>query len=546
MDTMVPQKIMTLQLHRIRNRYFFLTLIIGALFFVPLFSLAQNSIALSVSPTIFEMTANPGQQWESTLRVINTNPFPLTVYASVVNFKPLGEDGSSQFSAPDTSDDVRSSLAEWISVPNGELVIPPEQTLQIPIVINPPIDTPPGGHYAAVLVGTRPPQGTQGTVVETSQFVSSLIFLRVAGDVVESGTIRSFTTDKAIYESPTASFQLRFQNTGNVHVLPEGEIRIFNMWGQERGFIPINQKTLFGKVLSDSTRTFTFTWSGEWSPTDIGRYKAIATLAYGEDSRKFTSSETAFWIIPWRVVLAIVFVISLIGYGVSWLLKLYVRRMLSLAGLSDSPLRNQVAATRRTRRTVSVMAPIEAGILDLRSRFIRGQHPKRTGKALWEFCVQYRLFFAGVGIVLISIGLIMWFFSSATDKNRSYEVTIDRIDADVTLNSEQIIFQQLQSEVPTVGALRDVPPILVVNRSGVSGAAAVVAQQLAELGYDILDVEIDTSSANDKTVVVFDAQYDDDALDLSIALNGALLSAYTPTSADPFLVVYVGKDIAVR
>jgi len=536
--------ILTLKNHQ--RSIYVTAIIVYALLLCPFFAFAQSSLSLSVSPTIFEMTANPGQEWNSTLRVINNNPFPLTVYATVVNFRPLGEDGASQFYPADISDDVRSSLAEWITVPTGELVIPPEETLTIPIVINPPTDTPPGGHYAAVLVGTRPPETAEGTSVETSQFVSTLFFLRVAGDIVESGSIRSFRTNHLLYEKPEVEFALRFENDGNVHLRPEGEIQIYNMWGQERGFIPVNQKTLFGKVLNDSARTFTFSWTGEWSPADIGRYTAVATLAYGEEGRQFTSSEVAFWIIPWRVVLGVLLAIVAMVYGISWSIKLYVRRMLALAGLPDTPLRGQLRHAKRPRRTISVMAPIEAGILDLSSRLKEGSSTHSYSKALLSLLTSYRLFFAGVGIVVLSILSIVWFVSSATDTERAYEITIDRLDADVTLNSEQVQYDTLLDASGDLGGQRNVPPLRIINRSGISGAAARTAFNLTELGYSIESVGTDLNESVERTVVVFDPAYDSDALDLSVTLGTALLSSYQAASDDPLIVVYVGKDIATK
>ena len=36
---------------------------------------AQDSLALSVSPTLFEMTANPAQVWDSSIKIINSNNY---------------------------------------------------------------------------------------------------------------------------------------------------------------------------------------------------------------------------------------------------------------------------------------------------------------------------------------------------------------------------------------------------------------------------------------------------------------------------------------
>jgi hypothetical protein len=144
-----------------QNNSVLLGLLFIGLGFLPSQLLAQSSLALSVAPAIFEMNASPGQTWESTLRVINTNPFELTVYAEVVNFRPAGEDGTAQFVSLSETERDNSTLGEWVSVPDSALVIAPEQTLEIPVRITLPIDTPPGGHYASILVGTRPPVNSE-------------------------------------------------------------------------------------------------------------------------------------------------------------------------------------------------------------------------------------------------------------------------------------------------------------------------------------------------------------------------------------------------
>ena len=58
------------------------------------------------------MSATPGQVWESNLRIINSNSFELTVYAEVVDFRPLGEEGNSTFIPPDISDDQKTLKIE--------------------------------------------------------------------------------------------------------------------------------------------------------------------------------------------------------------------------------------------------------------------------------------------------------------------------------------------------------------------------------------------------------------------------------------------------
>lgn len=523
-----------------KNKYFLAVVILLGLL-VPQFLWAQSSVSLSVSPTIFEMTANPSQRWESNLRIINNNPFELTVYAEINNFRPLGEEGAAQFLPVDDTTTPGSTLAEWITVPSTAIVIPPEQTAQIPIVIELPADVPPGGHYAAILVGTRPPADRENaSQVATAQMVSSLIFLRVTGDIIEEGSIRSFRTTQSIVETPKVDFELRFQNDGNVHLRPEGQITIFNMWGQERGRVPINQKTLFGNVMRESIRSFNFSWEGEWSPVDIGRYRAEATLAYGEDARKFTYSETSFWLIPWRALLGIILVLSVIAVLLAWLVKLYVRRMLSIAGYTEESAVITQSVVPVKSKQVSVMAPIEAGILDLRSR-LRTKDTRKMD-VLIDYIFEYKLFFIGLLIVLIVIYLATWFVGAVSEDKRAFEVTVSGLEQDVTVNSESLEYQEQQSETAMIK--KDVPPLRLINRSGINGGAADVALALEELGYTIDTVSTDLNQTENQTIIVYNPEYQEAALELSDILDDALLSAYSGGGeTDSQITVYVGSDI---
>ena len=334
---------------------------------VPTSVSAQNSLVLSVSPTLFEMTANPNQTWSSSVRVINANPYPITVYADPVNFAPADESGQGTLLPILESEAAGETLAEWISITQDEIEVPAEQTISVPFTISVPDSAAPGGHFAAILIGTRQPAGiTDRPTVETSQVVTSLVFLRVSGDIVEAGSIREFTSDRQVYESADARFAIRFENTGNVHIQPQGEIEIRNMWGQERGIIPINKNSQFGNVLPESIRTYQYTWSTNWSLADIGRHAATVTLVYGENNRQFVDAVTYFWVIPWKLLLGTIFVVGALVGLIVFAIRLYVRRMLQLAGVTPELARTQ----KQTR--ASVVAPLQAGILDLRDELENG------------------------------------------------------------------------------------------------------------------------------------------------------------------------------
>ena len=511
----------------------------------PTLTHAQDVVSLSVSPTLFDMSASPGQDWTSTIRVINANPFDMTVYSSVVNLEADGERGKSKLVPLFEDNTAGDTLGDWISVSLDEVTIPAEKTVQIPFTITVPDEAAPGGYFAAIMIGTKSlGDSDQNATLETSQVVTALIFLRVTGDVTEIGSIRSFRTTKRLLEQPKATFELRFENAGNVHLQPQGEIKIFNMWGQARGIIPINKKTLFGNVLPDSIRAYSFDWEGEWSIADIGRYTAEATLAYGVTGRQSAFSQTSFWIIPWKIVTTVLVVLVLFGVLFTWSLKLYIRRMLAMSGVQQD---HTALYGSTSRKNVSVIAPIEAGILDLRERFNTTKSWRDRPQTFFEFVKQYKTFFVTALGVLLFIFLVVLYVKTAIVKERDYTVTVDVDGKDITISSLEVKphnDSETQSETEVTSLIKnDFPPITVVNQSGIIQLGDELRYRLERKGYQITGVQDDFGAVRENTVIVYNPDYADQALELSKDIPGSLLSAFvTIDDNDTPLTVYIGND----
>lgn len=540
------------------NKYFLVS--IFTLFFIPVASaFAQGAVTLSVSPTLFEMSANPGQEWKSNVRVVNVNDFDLTVYPDVVNFAPKGESGDGSFLPIFETETQGKTLAEWINISRDPIVIPRQKSVDIPFTVFVPADANPGGHFAAILVGTKPPTVGQGVPrVQTSQMVTSLFFVRIAGDVNESGSIREFTTTKSFLTTPEATFELRFENTGNVHLQPQGDIRIYNMWGQERGVIPINRQSHFGNVLPNSIRKFNFVWTGEWALADIGRYSAVATLGYGTDVRKFVSSKTYFWVIPLKE-----FTLILLGLGVTlslavWLIRLYVRRMLALAGI-DVDARKVITSSKlkqinrdnfsSNESAVSVIAPLRVGILDLSSKFKNSD--KSSLQVLMSALRDYWKFLIAVIILLVSIYVLVIYVNSANTEKRAFEVIYKNGEAGagVTVTSEELIYNELQQENyktnnSATSSATSTIKVAIVNRSGQAGVGASTRLKLEQSGYEIVSLRADFTDVSVRTAIVFFESKESEALKLSALLNNALVSVDDTDNSDKEVItVYLGSDI---
>ncbi len=511
---------------------------------------------LSVSPTLFQMNAEPQQSWQSELRVTNVNDFDITVYPQVVNFAPLGESGRGDLIPVFASETQGSTLAEWITLESRGVVIPRQETKTLSFTVAIPKGAAPGGHYAAILVGTKPPISSEASSqVQTAQFVTSLFFVRVAGDVTEQGSIREFRTTKKLLDIPEVTFTLRFENEGNVHLQPQGDIVIFNMWGQERGVIPINQQTHFGNVLPASVRKFEFTWSGSASLYDIGRYKAIATLGYGDESKNFVTSTTYFWIVPLTQIAVALISFIIIIWLFTFAVKMYVKRMLMLAGIEPRHSihgRNQSLTAIKAEKTViiknyrTVAAPVIIGLRELKYKLTDETSLRAQLIILLNALYQYRLFVITLSLMILVVVTLVFFIQIVTKEDTPYSVTISNPDSTVTLSSEQIIYNDLEKPLVSATSTPEQPyAISVVNVSGKSGRAAATRLTLEASGFQVGELGTDVSRVEEKTVIVYNGVPTSTVLEMSKILNNALLSASTDIPADT-IIVYVGTDVIVN
>lgn len=299
---------------------------------IPAISHAQSTDAMSltITPPFFELNVNPGDAWSSSIRVVNTNPGPLQVHAMVMGFAASDNFGHGNFIPLTqlTGDD--DALANWIAVSGAPVVVPSDGAADVPFSVSVPSNASPGGHYAAILIGTgNAATSTNGSQVGVSSFISALIFVSVSGNVVESAQVHAFSADKSYYQTPDVHFAVNIENAGNVHVRPVGVIQIYNAFGKERGEIAVNGTGTLGYVLPSSSREFDEEWQGQPSLLDIGPYTAVLSLQYGENGTKSITETIGFWVLPVDQLAEVALSIIIAAMAVMYLLRRVVKGMLA-------------------------------------------------------------------------------------------------------------------------------------------------------------------------------------------------------------------------
>src|SRR3989344_915171 len=484
---------------------------------------AQDSLSLSVTPPIFQLNVKPGDTWTSALKLVNSNPYDLTLYTIPVNFNSSDEEGHAEFRPILDTAGNSVDLASWIDITREPILIPREKSVDITFTIRLPKDASPGGHYAAILVGTQPPNTQkQGEIVRISSFVSSLIFIRVPGDIREEGYIQSFSSENVFYQKPDVSFTLRFENMGNVHLRPAGDITIYNMFGRERGKIPINDTDGdFGNVLPKSVRRFDFDWKGDGSIFEIGKFSAVATLTFGSDGRQNVSRSTFFWVIPIKPVLGIAGGGILFIFFLVWAVRAYIRSALVLEAekrgvfISKNGKSTEEPSQPEHARGLGFFAePFYEGVIDLRkirnipvsaSENTDGQKERVFGKenflTIGLFLRKYYKFFIFLLGIVLGVWGVTFSLHSVLTPERDFSIIIRGEDgAKKAISSEEVIrgeigngerplIEQSEGDIQAATALTAEEKrsllIKIINGSGRLGAAAELSLRLEKAGYAV-------------------------------------------------------------
>jgi len=330
------------------KRFFLITIcILGGIFS------AQQVLALTISPPRMELSADPGQKIGEAIKLINETDQEITVYTSTANFTAKeGEEGVPQFLFPEEKE---GDLADWIEIEKGPITLSPSEQKVIPFTINIPSPADPGGHFAGIFFGTQPPQpkAEDETAIGVSGKVGSLILLRVSGDVREEGELIEFSLKdgKKCYTHLPVDFVIGFENSGNVHLKPKGEVEIVNIFGRTSGIVEVNKGRMLGgkNVLPETVRHFEISWikqeiekppqgfleklKAEKDNFAFGRYRANLVLDYGTKGQK-AQATIVFWLFPWHLILvstlATALLVFLIVLGIwkynLWIVKRAMKR----------------------------------------------------------------------------------------------------------------------------------------------------------------------------------------------------------------------------
>lgn len=306
-------------------------------------------LQVTVSPPVLNLRLEDGAPIVSKVKIHNDADVEQRLNFTVKKFKPAGQRGEPLIMDPEPEDDFIS----WMKIEPQAFVIAPQEWRSVDIRIEIPKEAAFSYYYALYLSSDR---GSDADSVQSGVEGGAAILVLVDTQNAQAKRIlelREFTAERSFYEYLPVSFDVRVENTGNVHANPSGNIFIKRS-GETVDTIDINPGR--GNVLPSSERIYDVEWENgfpryvrkasetggqgtetrtlewDWSKADYfrwGPYTADMVLVYNDGTRDVPlEASTSFWIIPWKLLLLAIAVSLLALFG-GYKFIVFIWRMIS-------------------------------------------------------------------------------------------------------------------------------------------------------------------------------------------------------------------------
>lgn len=333
---------------------------------------ARPPLSLMTSPLPLNVVTKPGQTVTADIRVKNNSTRPEVLKVELLKFGASGDTGRPQIQERDPND----VYFDWVSFSETNFRAEPNVWKTIKMTINAPKEAAFGYYFAVLFSRANPDKPTTGTSgVEGG--VASLVLLNVdAPGAKREAKVAELVASQKVYEFLPAKFTVKLRNSGNIHVSPVGNV-FLKQGNKQVATLAFNDER--GNILPGTNRKFDITWdkgfpvyeekkegsetkkSLRWDFNElqnfrIGKYTATLVAVYDDGQRDVPiEAVVSFWVIPWRILGAILLVFLLVGVGIWGIFRLLwknIRRQASMP-VSDSPDPDSLAgATRKNRKNI--------------------------------------------------------------------------------------------------------------------------------------------------------------------------------------------------
>ncbi len=196
------------------------------------FPVSADAAGFTVSPMMQEVVLDEGETAETYVATVaNETEAIATFELSVIDFGSLDESGGVAFLGATGALEEKYTLASWMQPEASEMTLSPGETRSIRVRIENRESLSPGGHYGALIFKNTSLARPDVPNVAINQIFSSLVLVKKTGGARYSLELASLEHADKWFRFER-SVVPRFQNSGNVHLTPRGEVRVTDPLGR--------------------------------------------------------------------------------------------------------------------------------------------------------------------------------------------------------------------------------------------------------------------------------------------------------------------------
>jgi len=271
---------------------------------------------ITVSPALATITIG-ADTTSGTATVTVKNDFNATVNLSAT-VKSVDQDNG--ILVP--SGELDSELQKLITLNVQDFTLQPNESKDVVITVKNTASLRPGGTYASLVV--RQISGSDNTIgLQTA--VGAGIFVTKEDGAVRELQAQNIAVNRFVLQPPS-SISLTFKNTGNVHIVPRGQIVVVNANNEtfyQKGVI--NQESF--TLLPGKSLRFEIPLQKLKQTFLPSRQKVVIQYRY-DGSEQITSISKTIVVVPFYIFIILAALIIVVGYGVKTKkIRLRIRRV---------------------------------------------------------------------------------------------------------------------------------------------------------------------------------------------------------------------------
>lgn len=201
---------------------------------------SSQQVSLALDQTVFSLAAVPGEEVPLEINVSNPLDKRQLVSSEIADLS-IGEDNKLDLIV---GQNELFGMKDWIFLEEKSWIFEPKETKKISLRLKIPEKATVGSHYGGIFFRVLPEiQGDNFQNVLVGAQIGCYILLNVEGVQTGGGRISDFQAP--ILAKEKNDLKVEFENTGNIHYIPHGEIAVKNLLSQKEEKLEMEKHFVF-------------------------------------------------------------------------------------------------------------------------------------------------------------------------------------------------------------------------------------------------------------------------------------------------------------